>query len=101
MKTGKNAEQIPPLKSTNENGEEIYGSTDLGKANCLNNYFASISSVDDSNTNLPPFSSKIQNSLHSIHILESEIVDDTQTLKINKASGEDQISNRILLKLYL
>ena len=62
----------------------------------MNIYFASISSVDDSITNLPPFSPKTQNSLHSIHILESEIVDAIQTLKINKASGEDQISNRVL-----
>ena len=91
MKTGKNAAQNPPLKSTNENGETFYAFTDLDQANCLNNYFPSISSVDHSNTNLPPFSSKTQNSLQSIHILESEIVDAIQTLQINKASGEKPV----------
>ena len=96
IKSNKNAEQIPPLKTTSQTGEEVYAFTDLEKANCLNDYFVSISTVDDSTATLPPFSCKTQNRLNYIHIEESEIVDVILTLNVNKASGDDQISHMVL-----
>ena len=47
----------------------------------------------DSSASLPPFSCKTQNRLNSIHIEESEIDDVIQTLYVNKASGDYQISH--------
>ena len=88
--------KIPPLKTTSETGEEVYAFTDLEKANCLNDYFVSISTVDDSNASLPPFTPRTENILKFLHIEESEIVDVVQTLIVNKAPGDDQISHRIL-----
>ena len=62
----------------------------------MNDYFVSISTVDDSNASLPPFTHRTENILNFLHIEESEIVDVVQTLIVNKASGDDQISHRIL-----
>ena len=61
IKSNKNAGKIPPLKPTSETGEEVYAFTDLEKANCLNDYFVSISTVDDSNASLPPFTPRTEN----------------------------------------
>ena len=66
------------------------------KANCMNEYFASISSVDDTNINLPVFSQKTENSLYTLQISKSDIADVIQTLIVNRAPGEDQISHKIL-----
>ena len=87
--------KIPPLKTT-ETGEEVYAFTDLEKVNCSNYYFVSISTVVDSNASLPPFTPRTEDTLKYIHIEESEIVDIVQTLLVNKASSNDQISHRIL-----
>ena len=62
----------------------------------MNEYFASISFVDDTNINLPLFSQKTENSLYTLQISESDITDVIQTLIVNKASGEDKISHKIL-----
>ena len=62
----------------------------------MNDYFVSISTVDDSNASLPPFTPRTENTLNLLHIEESELVDVVQTLIVNKASGDDQISHRIL-----
>ena len=75
IKSNRNAEQMPPLKTTSKTSEEVYAFTDLEKANCLNEYFVSISTVDDSTATLPTFSCKTQNRLNSIHIEKSEIED--------------------------
>ena len=39
----------------------------MEKAECLNDYFVSISTVDDSNVQLPPIQSRCENSLSTIH----------------------------------
>ena len=54
----------------------------------------------DSNASLPPFTPRTENTLNFIHIEESEIVDVVETLIVNKASGDDQISHR-KLKTYM
>ena len=98
IKTNKNSEVIPPLKSIKENGEVTLAFSDVEKANLLNDYFASISTLNEVNAALPTFSLKTQNSLNNIQIQESEIIDVIKTLITNKACGEDQISHFILKK---
>ncbi len=97
VKSNKNSEIIPPLKSTLEDGSEVYNYSDSDKANCLNDFFASISRVNDTNANLPEFIPKTLNHLTDISILESEIIDIISVLNANKAVGEDLISHKILI----
>ena len=46
--------------------------TDSAKANCLNDYFASISTVNDENIALQPFEKLTNTSLSSIHCTEKK-----------------------------
>ena len=98
IKSNKNSEIIPPLKTSNEHGAEIFAFSDLEKANVLNDYFVSISKLDETNATIPAFVPKTQHTLSDINIEESEIVDVINTLITNKACGEDQISHYILKK---
>ena len=91
----KNSEIIPPLKTV-INGHEKFCVSDQDKANCLNDYFSSISTVDDSNATLPTFERKTENSLSDIQTTESEIKEIIDTLDLNKAVGEDLVSVRVL-----
>ena len=72
MNNFKSADSIPVL-SRNINGIDEYYFTNQEKANWLNEYFTSVSNLDDSNTNLPPFESKVDMSLEHIQIEEQEI----------------------------
>jgi hypothetical protein len=45
----------------------------IKKANALNDYFVSVSSIDDSNTSLPIFNLKTNESLCDIIINEEEV----------------------------
>ena len=83
---------IPPLNISGDN----FAYTDLEKANALNDYFCSISTIDDTNIRLPAFQKRTNSTLSHITILESEVVDILRTLKINKAVGPDCISHRML-----
>ncbi len=87
-----NCQSIPPLQ-TNDNSVAI---SSLEKANALNNFFISVSTVDDSNVSLPAFISKIDSSIDCIDINEQEITDITRNLEIKKAAGPDEISHRML-----
>ena len=62
---------IPPLETPNDS----YASTDLEKANLLNNYFCSISTIDDSNINLPEFNIRTESSLLNVNIETLEVID--------------------------
>ena len=73
VKSNSSASSIPPLCSTLPNGNNQWHFNDLDKANCLNDYFASISTVNDEHTELPPFSKFTDNSLSQIHCTEHEI----------------------------
>ena len=95
VKTNRNSEIIPPLKTV-INGHEKFCFTDHDKANCLNDYFSSISTVDDSNATLPTFERKTKNSLSDIQTTQSEIKEIIDTLDLNKAVGEDLVSHRVL-----
>ena len=64
---------IPPLFSALPSGDNQWYFNDQDKANCLNDYFASISTVNDENTQLPPFTKLTDNSLSQIICTEQEI----------------------------
>ena len=83
---------IPPLETPNDS----YTFTDLEKANLLKNYFCSISTIDDSNINLPEFNIRTESSLLSVNIETSEVIDVLNSLQLNKAVGTDGISHRML-----
>ena len=62
----------------------------------MNSYFASVSSLDDSQAELPPFTELTDATLDNIEITEEEINDVIENLDPNKASGSDLISNKML-----
>ena len=98
IKTNKNCETIPPLKVTSNNGEENFFFNDIDKANCLNDYFISISSIsqDKNNTALPYCSLKTNSTFTNINITKKEIEDIIDILNPNKSVGEDKISHKLL-----
>ena len=57
IKSNKNSETIPTLKTV-INGQEKYSFTDQEKSNCLNDYFASVSTVHDSKAIIMPLYKK-------------------------------------------
>ena len=87
---------IPPLSSTLSSGETQWAFTDKEKADCLNDFFVSISTVNDENTVLPHFEKLTNNSLSTVNCTENEIENLINVLNINKASGDDGISHRML-----
>ena len=90
---------IPPLRTFTASGDSIWHVSDLEKADCLNSYFASVSSLDDSQATLPPFSEHTDKVLDNIEIPDEEIKDVIVNLDPNKASGPDMISNKMILKI--
>jgi len=95
MKNYKTHDSIPVLKHiSNSIGDICF--TDEDKANCLNDYFNSVSTIDDANSTLPPFERKTVSSLDTIHIERSDIEDIIACLDINTAVGPDLISHRVL-----
>ena len=98
VKNNKSASCIPPLWSTLSNGDNQWHFNDQDKANCLNDYFASISTVNDAETQLPLFTynSLTDNSLSQINCTELEIENIIEVLNPNKASGDDGISHKML-----
>ena len=83
---------VPPLHVEGK----ILG-TDLEKTTTLNNYFASQSTVDDTNRTLPQTNPTNYPALESISISDQEIMDVLQSLDVSKFCGPDLI-NSLLLK---
>ena len=88
--------KIPPLC----NADNTYSFSDHEKATTLNDYFCSISTIDDANIELPVFENRTDILLSHIIITHSEVADILNTLKVNKATGPDGISHRMLKKLF-
>lgn len=87
---------IPPLTLQDNNNQiQVFVNEDE-KSNCLNNYFASISKVDDSYTQLPPLNKRTENILTNVVISREEIEEIIKLLPTNKACGPDLISHRML-----
>ncbi|MEW8682069.1 MAG: hypothetical protein AB2536_09200 [Candidatus Thiodiazotropha endolucinida] len=74
---------IPPLSTHGES----YAFSDYEKAIAFNDYFCTVSSIDDSNIDLPYFEDRTDASLSQIIVSRSEIIDILGSLKINKATG--------------
>lgn len=96
VKNKDSTSEIPPLTKHLESGGSVYYTTDKEKADCLNLYFTSVSTVDDSQAVLPPLVEKTNQYLENIIIMDSEVEDILDILNVNKASGPDMISNRML-----
>lgn len=86
------------MKNIDFGGREHFAFSDLDKANVLNDYFVSISRLDESKSSLPVFTSKTETLLTDINVQESEIIDIIKNLVTNKACGEDQIGHILLIK---
>ena len=94
IRSNDNSINIPPLLNPTTSELVI---DDKGKANVLNSYFSSISTVDSSDNDIPHFECRTNNKINNIQIRSEDIVDIIKTLKTNKASGMDKISH-IMLK---
>ena len=91
--TGKtNNHSIPPLI----NGDNVI-TNDTDKTEIFNSYFASISSSDDPDDNLPVRNNESVSSITSIHITRQEVIDIIQSLKRHKACGFDLINHILFL----
>ena len=66
---------IPPLCTLNTSGSSVWHVSDDEKADSLNSYFGSVSSLDDSHTDIPPFMELTDKTLDNIEITEEEIKD--------------------------
>ena len=66
------------------------------KTDCLNDYFVSISYVNDENTVLPPYEKLTNSYLSTVNCSDNEIELLINVLNTNKASVDDGISQRML-----
>jgi hypothetical protein len=71
------------------------------KADVLNRNVCSISDLNDSNKDLPPFEVRCTNVLSHIVVSEQDILDMISTLDANKAVGPDIISNNMMIAAYV
>ena len=85
---------IPPLQLN----VQVF-SDDQDKADILNTFFTAQTILDDSGASLPSVNPRGDFSLNSISLLPYEVESTFKSLKVGKASGPDQINNRILKEL--
>ena len=84
---------IPPVCSPVDNK---YSYTDRDIAETLNSFFTSVSKVNDENAILPNFIAKTGSILHSVNVTSDQIEALIKSLNLNKASGPDLISHKML-----
>ena len=85
---------IPPVRNDN-----VYISEDSEKANLLSNYFVEQTVIDDQSATLPCAIKNDTPTLNTIQITPDEVEDNLKSLQLGKASGPDNINNRILKEL--
>jgi hypothetical protein len=93
MKGTGNNYTIPPLYN-GSTGELVY--EDKAKADLLNQYFCSITSINDSNREPPNVVPRTHAILSNIDVNIQDVKDILQTLQIGKVCGEDGISHQML-----
>ena len=76
-----------------------YSFHDKAKADCLNKFYASTSSVSDEQISLLPLQPNTDSKLSSIFIEENEIKDIIEILDRNKTTGPDFISKKMLKRI--
>ena len=87
---------IPPLFDVSSDSLIV---DDHKKANLLNVHFANQSCTDDSFSNIPVERFQLEHdTLDTINIIPSEVLDVLKTIKTGKASGPDGINHRILIE---
>ena len=84
---------IPPLYN-GSSVELVY--EDRAKADLLNQYFCSITSINDSNREPPNVVPRTHAILSNIDVNIQDVKDILQTLQIGKACGDDGISHQML-----
>lgn len=84
---------VPPLFNSENN---ILASNDQEKAILLNEYFCSISNVNDDGIHPPNFENRTDSRFNVPQLTEMEISDILKNLKLGKASGSDMISHNML-----
>ena len=92
----KKTSSIPPLCSALPNGTNQWHVNDQGKAICLNDFFATISTVNDEHTHLSPFTKPTDNSLSHVNCTEHEIETTIEIINPNKASSDGGIFHKML-----
>ena len=92
IENNKTHDSIPPIR---HNGEFV--TSDVQKADLFNDYFISISSVNNSNTdiNIEPRITD-DNNLSDIDITEQEVLDQINLLDTSKSYGPDGLPPRII-----
>ena len=85
---------IPPLQLN----DEVF-SDDQDKADILNHFFTAQTVLDDRGATLPTAAARGNFSLDAISLSPLEVESILKSLKLGKASGPDQINNRILKEL--
>ena len=96
IKSNKGSNEIPPLQNINEDCRIVYD--EIEKCELLNEYFCSVTEINDSDIPLPHFPMKTDTLLESFHIEMGEIIDVLEVLNPKKATGPDKISHRLLTK---
>jgi hypothetical protein len=87
--------EYPPLRSPNQNDASAFDNSD--KCNLLNDYFCSVTDLQDDDIPLPDFDDRGPNTLTDITVVEQDIIDIISLHDPNKAVGPDRISNKMLI----
>ncbi|KAK3101919.1 hypothetical protein FSP39_007343 [Pinctada imbricata] len=87
------SEIIPPLLNIDNSEIEV---DDNIKADLLNKYFTSVSTIDDRDIDVPDVDLKTDRQITNIHITIDDIKDIIKILKLGKANGNDGISHHML-----
>ena len=95
VKTSGSPAFIPALNQ-NPSNEDPTCFSDEDEANLLNEYFASITNINDEDMTLPKFDKRTSSTLEFMTITKQEISDIVKCLPLNKASGPDRISHKLL-----
>ena len=93
MGNGKVSSNLPPLQNLQTGEME---ESEVGKANLLNDFFCSITDIENSDNPLPDFDKRTDSELDIVHVTTEEIKDILKILKLGKAVGNDNISHHML-----
>ena len=88
--------EYPPLRSPNQNDASAFDNSD--KCNLLNDYFCSITDLQDDDIPLPDFDDRDPNTLTDITVVEQDFIEIISLLDPKKAVGPDVLVTRCLGK---
>ena len=91
----KSSGDISPISQLKKENNDLI-SDDYEKACLLNNYFCSISTLNDCNTSVPDFPLRTNTTIDFFQITASKVLDILQMLKLGKSSCLDSISHQML-----